>query len=325
MGRVERKGRQSRRHARTLRARVDACRPPAADMARPPLFERSALAVGRWSSTAWFPRPLRAQWMLRMQRLTGDPGRSGTVTHVRRVIRRGRPGWPAAGSRLGRGARDVELPGGPDGNGAGRRALSTCVGEPPPLPSIFCSTAAAWSSVTWSLTTRPAASSPSGPIRGCSPSTRGSPPSTPSRPPSRTAGRRSSVSPFRLAGAPNPTGSPSAGVLRRRHAVGGGGGQGRPGRRPAAAAAAGLKNTHMAETSESRRLVGYGNFLTSEFVALAHTSYVTADQDLRDPLVSVRDAERAAGRLSAPPGARSGGTSRRAAPRPAGRGGPGRR
>jgi acetyl esterase len=50
--------------------------------------------------------------------------------------------------------------------------------------------------------------------------------------------------------------------------------------------------TNMAEESESRRQFGSGFFLTSEFVELAHTSYVTVASELRDPLVSPSFTER---------------------------------
>jgi acetyl esterase len=50
--------------------------------------------------------------------------------------------------------------------------------------------------------------------------------------------------------------------------------------------------TNMAEPSESRRLFGDGFFLTSDFMELAHTSYVTGQHELRDPLVSVHFTEK---------------------------------
>ena len=50
--------------------------------------------------------------------------------------------------------------------------------------------------------------------------------------------------------------------------------------------------TNMADASESRRLFGDGFFLTSEFVELAHTSYVTGGHDVSDPLVSVHFTEK---------------------------------
>ena len=46
--------------------------------------------------------------------------------------------------------------------------------------------------------------------------------------------------------------------------------------------------TNMAESSRSRELFGEGFFLESAFVELAHTSYVTGEHELSDPLVSVQ-------------------------------------
>jgi acetyl esterase len=50
--------------------------------------------------------------------------------------------------------------------------------------------------------------------------------------------------------------------------------------------------TNMAEPTESRRMFADGFFLTSEFIELAHTSYVTEQHELRDPLVSVHFTEK---------------------------------
>ena len=50
--------------------------------------------------------------------------------------------------------------------------------------------------------------------------------------------------------------------------------------------------TNLVDDSESRRLFGDGFFLTSEFIELAHASYVTGTHDLKDPLVSVAFTER---------------------------------
>ncbi|HET6627936.1 MAG TPA: alpha/beta hydrolase, partial [Nocardioidaceae bacterium] len=50
--------------------------------------------------------------------------------------------------------------------------------------------------------------------------------------------------------------------------------------------------TNMAEHSESRRMFGEGFFLTSDFIELAQTSYLTPDHDPRDPRVSVHFTEK---------------------------------
>jgi acetyl esterase len=50
--------------------------------------------------------------------------------------------------------------------------------------------------------------------------------------------------------------------------------------------------TNMAEQSESRHLFGKGFFLTSEFIDLAETSYLTDDHDRRDPRISVYFTEK---------------------------------
>jgi acetyl esterase/lipase len=50
--------------------------------------------------------------------------------------------------------------------------------------------------------------------------------------------------------------------------------------------------TNMTEESESRRLFADGFFLTSDFVELAHTSYVVGEHQLSDPLVSVALTEK---------------------------------
>lgn len=50
--------------------------------------------------------------------------------------------------------------------------------------------------------------------------------------------------------------------------------------------------TDMAETSESRRTFAHGFFLTREFIDLAERSYLHAEQDRRDPRVSVLFTEK---------------------------------
>jgi acetyl esterase len=50
--------------------------------------------------------------------------------------------------------------------------------------------------------------------------------------------------------------------------------------------------TNMAERSESRRLFGEGFFLTTEFMDLAETSYLTDTHDRRDPRISVYFTEK---------------------------------
>lgn len=50
--------------------------------------------------------------------------------------------------------------------------------------------------------------------------------------------------------------------------------------------------TNLVDASESRRLFGERFFLTTDFIELAHASYVTEGHDLRDPLVSVAYTER---------------------------------
>jgi acetyl esterase len=50
--------------------------------------------------------------------------------------------------------------------------------------------------------------------------------------------------------------------------------------------------TNMAEQSESRRLFGEGFYLTTEFIDLANSSYLTDVQQERDPLVSVAFTEK---------------------------------
>ena len=50
--------------------------------------------------------------------------------------------------------------------------------------------------------------------------------------------------------------------------------------------------TNLAEKSESRHLFGEGFLLTSDFVELANTSYVTGDHRVTDPLVSVQLTEK---------------------------------
>lgn len=50
--------------------------------------------------------------------------------------------------------------------------------------------------------------------------------------------------------------------------------------------------TNMADQSESRRIFGKGFFLTTEFIDLADQSYLGADQDRRDPRVSVHFHEK---------------------------------
>ncbi len=50
--------------------------------------------------------------------------------------------------------------------------------------------------------------------------------------------------------------------------------------------------TNMAGETESRRLFGEGFMLTNDFIELAHTSYVTGEHELTDPLVSVQLTEK---------------------------------
>ena len=50
--------------------------------------------------------------------------------------------------------------------------------------------------------------------------------------------------------------------------------------------------TNMADKSESRRMFGAGFFLTTEFMDLAETSYLTEDHDRRDPRISVYFTEK---------------------------------
>jgi acetyl esterase len=50
--------------------------------------------------------------------------------------------------------------------------------------------------------------------------------------------------------------------------------------------------TNMVSQSRSRRLFAEGFLLTQDFVDLAHTSYVTGEHELTDPLVSVQHTEK---------------------------------
>ena len=50
--------------------------------------------------------------------------------------------------------------------------------------------------------------------------------------------------------------------------------------------------TNRSEESESRRMFGEGFVLTRDFVELAHTSYITGDHRVTDPLVSVQLTEK---------------------------------
>jgi acetyl esterase len=232
------------------------------------------------------------QWMLRLQRLTGDPGLGGaTVDDVRRDTARASR---LAGGRQPIGeVRDVELPGGAGTVPARLYVPRSRVGDPLPSPLLFFihgggmvfgdleSHDATCRLLAERADTRVLAVdyrlAPEHPFPAAVEDCWAAFQAVAEQP------ERWGADPDRIAIG----GDSAGGTLSAVTAI--------------KAAEAGIAvrlqllvypATDMAEQSESRRLFGEGFFLTSDFVELAHTSYVTAEHQLRDPLVSVKYTEK---------------------------------
>jgi acetyl esterase len=239
------------------------------------------------------------QWLLRLQRLTRDPGLSGTdVPAIRKAARRS---TRLAGGRQPVGETlDLEVPGGAGPVPARLYTPTGRVGSADPAPLLVflhgggmvfgdldthdasCRLLAERADVkVLAVDYRLAPEHPfPAAVEDCWAAFRWAAEHT----------EELGVDPERVAVGGDSAGGTLAAVTAIKAAEGGG---------PLQLQLLVYPATNMVDDSESRRLFGEGFFLTRDFVELAHTSYVTGRHELHDPLVSVQYTEKVPAGLAA--------------------------